>query len=259
MTKNNASQLLIDDYPLQVLPKLAKVVGLEEALILQQVHYWLNRGQGDEADGERWIYNTYQQWQAQFPFWSIQQIGRFIRSLEEQGLLISGSYNKTRADRTKWYRVNYPLLNDLNSKLNTLDNSAANDHSSELNALLYTETTPETTPETTNVRAQKQSKTLPILKVSEEYALQLIKDYSFAWSEAEVRERIEEAENFYAPKMLKGQYASIEICVRGSLRRNSGGVTKNSSSLGQNIQDVNKYYQGHYGEIVKARQERRTQ
>lgn len=36
------SKLLIDDYPIQVLPKLAKVIGLNEAIILQQLHYWLN-------------------------------------------------------------------------------------------------------------------------------------------------------------------------------------------------------------------------
>jgi len=35
------SKLLIDEYPLQVLPSLAVIYGLNEAIILQQVHYWI--------------------------------------------------------------------------------------------------------------------------------------------------------------------------------------------------------------------------
>ena len=37
-----SSKLLIDEPPLQVLPSLALKIGLNEAIILQQVHYWLN-------------------------------------------------------------------------------------------------------------------------------------------------------------------------------------------------------------------------
>lgn len=36
------AQLLINEPPLQVLPTLAKTIGLNEAIVLQQVHYWLN-------------------------------------------------------------------------------------------------------------------------------------------------------------------------------------------------------------------------
>ena len=35
------SNQLIDDYPILVLPKLAEKIGLNEAIILQQIHYWL--------------------------------------------------------------------------------------------------------------------------------------------------------------------------------------------------------------------------
>ena len=36
------SRLLINENPLQVLPTLAVKIGLNEAMILQQMHYWLN-------------------------------------------------------------------------------------------------------------------------------------------------------------------------------------------------------------------------
>ena len=35
-------KLLIDDQPHQVLPALAKTIGLNEAIFLQQLHYLLN-------------------------------------------------------------------------------------------------------------------------------------------------------------------------------------------------------------------------
>ena len=37
------SRLLLEDEPLVVLPKLATVIGLNEAIILQQLHYWLEK------------------------------------------------------------------------------------------------------------------------------------------------------------------------------------------------------------------------
>lgn len=106
------SKLLIDDYPIQVLPKLAVEVGLNEAIILQQIHYWLNTSK-HHHDGKNWIYNSYPEWQKQFPFWSERTIKRTFGSLEKQNLLHVGNYNKAGFDRTKWYSVNYETLNKL--------------------------------------------------------------------------------------------------------------------------------------------------
>ncbi|MBA8777665.1 conserved phage C-terminal domain-containing protein [Staphylococcus schleiferi subsp. coagulans] len=106
------SKLLIDDYPIQVLPKLAEEIGLNEAIILQQIHYWLNTSKRHH-DGKKWIYNSYPEWQKQFPFWSERTIKRTFGSLEKQDLLHVGNYNKAGFDRTKWYSVNYETLNKL--------------------------------------------------------------------------------------------------------------------------------------------------
>nr|WP_259339227.1 hypothetical protein [Staphylococcus chromogenes] len=103
------SKLLIDDYPIQVLPKLAEEIGLNEAIILQQIHYWLNTSK-HYHDGKKWIYNSYPEWQKQFPFWSLITIKRTIYSLEKQKLLIVGNYNKAKFDKTKWYTIDYQTL-----------------------------------------------------------------------------------------------------------------------------------------------------
>jgi hypothetical protein len=48
-------------------PDLAYGIGLNEAIALQQVNYWLKETtSGLERDGVRWIYNTNEQWLEQF-------------------------------------------------------------------------------------------------------------------------------------------------------------------------------------------------
>lgn len=103
------NKLLIDDYPIQVLPKLAEAIGLNEAIVLQQIHYWLNNSK-HKYDGKTWIFNSYPEWQKQFPFWSLITIKRTIYSLEKQNLLLIGNYNKAKFDKTKWYRINYQTI-----------------------------------------------------------------------------------------------------------------------------------------------------
>jgi hypothetical protein len=78
------SKLLIDEPPLQVLPSLALAIGLNEAIFLQQLHYWLQRSEHQHA-GQRWVYNTLEGWHEQFPFWSMSTVRRTIRSLKAQG------------------------------------------------------------------------------------------------------------------------------------------------------------------------------
>lgn len=98
---------LIEEYPLIVLPTLAKLIGLNEAIILQQVHYWINNRHAKLKKGKRWCYNSYSQWQEQFPFWSTQTIARAIKNLEEKKILISSNFNKLKMDKTKWYTIDY--------------------------------------------------------------------------------------------------------------------------------------------------------
>jgi uncharacterized phage protein (TIGR02220 family) len=103
------SKLLIDDRPLQVLPSLAEKIGLNEAVLTQQIHYWLQKKE-NLRDGKYWVFGTYKYWQEQFPFWSNITIRRTFTSLENTKILITGNYNKKGYDNTKWYTVNYEQL-----------------------------------------------------------------------------------------------------------------------------------------------------
>lgn len=110
--RRSTSRLLIDESPLQVLPSLAVAIGLNEAIVLQQVHYWLKTSK-HEHDGRRWIYNTLDAWHAQFPFFSVRTIQRIFERLREAGLLLSGNYNAAQTDRTLWYSIDYEVLDAL--------------------------------------------------------------------------------------------------------------------------------------------------
>jgi len=109
----NMSNLLLDDRPLVIQPKLAELLGdLDEAIILQQIHYWLVKNMNIK-DGYSWIYNSVKDWNKQFKWLSEPTLKRKFKSLEDKGLLITGNYNKAKFDRTKWYRIDYDALDEM--------------------------------------------------------------------------------------------------------------------------------------------------
>jgi hypothetical protein len=137
------SKLLIQENPLTFQPSLAIAIGLNEAIVLQQVHYWINnpKNKGYEQDGFKWVYNTYAEWkETNFPFWSENTIQRTFSNLEEAGLIIAIQPMKGKYDRTKYYRINY-------DKLSTFDdtNLGSSDDTNLVRSLNESETTTETT------------------------------------------------------------------------------------------------------------------
>lgn len=155
-------QYLINDRPLILLPTLAALVGVERAVILQQIHFALNQPKsGRVRDGHKWIWNTYEEWkQDHFPFWTPRYIADQFRRLEKDGYLISCQPDKKAWQRHKYYRVNYDAVNSSNSTL-TIDETCNYDDTKNVpsdtqktyllddtkNVPSLTETTTETTTE----------------------------------------------------------------------------------------------------------------
>lgn len=109
------SKLLFNKSPLVIDPDLATMIGLHESIIIQQVHYWLKINEKSNKnfhDGYYWTFNSYSEWQKQFPFWSESAVQKIFRRLEKAGYLVTANYNKMKIDRTKWYRINYDMLKD---------------------------------------------------------------------------------------------------------------------------------------------------
>lgn len=116
MTSRRKCRYLTGKQPLLLDVDLAVIIGDREALFLNQLDYWLTNNEAagrNFRDGHYWTYNTYKDWQLQFPFWPAKTIERIVLSLERQNILIVGNYNKLRIDRTKWYRIDYEVVDAL--------------------------------------------------------------------------------------------------------------------------------------------------
>jgi len=107
-----SSSLLITEPPLQVLPSLAKAIGLNEAIVLQQIQYWTALEQGVVKDGRRWIYNSVEEWRKQFPFWSSDTIQRILQNLRNKGLLDAQKLSTDKWKHTLYYSINYSNLQE---------------------------------------------------------------------------------------------------------------------------------------------------
>lgn len=153
--------LLLSEPPLMCMPSLAVLFGnSDEAIILQQIHYWLLRSNNVE-DGYKWVYNSMENWQKQFPWiQSPKTLRKYFRDLEKRGLLVTGNYNKKKFDRTKWYRIDYDafsnLVNPLGKPYPTNGNNLPNGSGKlyRMDVAQFTQPIPETTqrlPESTSV------------------------------------------------------------------------------------------------------------
>lgn len=148
------NKLLISEYPLLVLPSLATKIGLNEAIVLQQIHYWIeNPNTGIQHEGFKWVHNTYAEWQKNFPFWTADGIRKIIYRLEESGVLVSAQTSKNPFDKTKSYRINYEKLDEMEF-LSHVD--------VDFRATSFTETTVSDTNNTASGKNQPSTDQLPV-------------------------------------------------------------------------------------------------
>lgn len=134
--------------------ELAVLVGLEEAIVVNKIAYWMEVENNEKHtfDGKVWVYNSYEHWKdGNFPYWSISKIKRLFSKLEKDGIIISATFNKKDWDRTKWYTVNFSKLQDLLDSgvtLNQSNGSKWNDRSGQdetTNTMEYTKNTTKST------------------------------------------------------------------------------------------------------------------
>ena len=105
---------LFDEHPIIANKTLAREIGLNEALVLQQINYWIeiNRKTGKNFYEVRyWTYNSIRSWREKdFDYMSLDTVKRTFAKLENQGYLISRNYNKDPRDKTKWYTIDEEKL-----------------------------------------------------------------------------------------------------------------------------------------------------
>ena len=113
--------LLYDEQPMVLLPSLAKELeNLNEAVFLQQLHYWLQvkkREGRNFIEGHYWVFNSHEEWMKQFVWMSKMTLRRTINSLMEKGYIIRGNFNRLRMDHTTWYTIDYNRIRQMEEKV----------------------------------------------------------------------------------------------------------------------------------------------
>lgn len=85
---------------------VAKDVGINAAIIYFNIQFWCEHNRTNDTnyyDGYYWTYNSTKAFCEQFPYMSKDQINYALKKLEDAKYIITGNYNKSTYDRTKWY------------------------------------------------------------------------------------------------------------------------------------------------------------
>ena len=99
--------------------KIASKIGLYEAIILNQIDYWVKVNKGKEKnehyyhDEMFWMYMTLDGWHEQFNYLSRKTIQRALKKLKDSNLIHVGNFNSKGYDRTTWYCVNYDTVRSI--------------------------------------------------------------------------------------------------------------------------------------------------
>ncbi len=132
---------------------LSKKIGKSAALFLQQLHYWLQRGQGVEINECTFIYNTLDGWfDSLGGLLSISTLQRAIKKLVEENILIVRQFGGCH--RINYYAINYEALEAFTpcntSEINTSSHSVKMTSSSGQNDVVYIKNT-----KITNIKTNK--------------------------------------------------------------------------------------------------------
>lgn len=86
--------------------EIAKEYGINEAILLNNIQYWITCNKANNInyyDGTYWTYNSTKAFNEIFPYLTQRQIQNALKKLRDLGILKVGNYNKLAYDRTLWY------------------------------------------------------------------------------------------------------------------------------------------------------------
>lgn len=88
--------------------EIAKECGINAAVILEDIRRLVadNEATGTNLhDGRYWTYGSVRGFAQLFPEMSSKAIRTALEKLESNGLIMTGNYNQSAHDRTKWYTL----------------------------------------------------------------------------------------------------------------------------------------------------------
>ena len=158
-------------HPIVVDIDLAKVIGLNEAIVLQQINYWLHVGGGKNADGRHWIKHTISEFlKKDFPFWSRSTVKRIIANCEKEGFLLVKNLNRAGFDKSKWYSVDErkldEVMNHASGQIEPSHGSKRTDATGQIEPTYTREYTENTTETTTNkINSSSKDERIPYSEI----------------------------------------------------------------------------------------------
>lgn len=118
---SRSNKLLCTDKPLMMSGSIAVTFkSSDAALVLQQVHYWLEKKGGKVIDGIHWIYNTYEQWMEQFPWLTKWRLRKVFYQLRDSGILKFAQLDKHEYKQRGYYTIDYKKLKALHGPMSDL-------------------------------------------------------------------------------------------------------------------------------------------
>lgn len=87
---------------------IATKYGIAEAILLGYFYHWITVHEKNETnfyDGRYWTYDTVRGLANKHPYFSSPKIHRTIHHLIDEGLILTGNYNKFAYDKTTWYTL----------------------------------------------------------------------------------------------------------------------------------------------------------
>ncbi len=89
----------------------SKLGDINAAVIIQQLHYWLQKNVGVIIDDIRWIYNTFEAWvKEQFKWLSVWQFRKAMSLLRQLEIVKVIRYRAKQWNQTNYYTLDYDRL-----------------------------------------------------------------------------------------------------------------------------------------------------
>lgn len=88
--------------------EIAKKVGVNAAVLLNNIHFWVEKNKANDVnkhDGLYWTYNSKKAMTVLFPYMTERQVEYALKKLKDLNYIITGSYNKSAYDKTLWYTL----------------------------------------------------------------------------------------------------------------------------------------------------------
>jgi len=105
--------------------------GVEKAVIIQNIRFWLEKVAANDKDSHKhdgyyWTYNSARAFADIFPYFNKSKVHRLLTQLEDDGIIMSGNFNKAKYDRTKWYSMpEFSIFDNSNNQVAEVQNESS--------------------------------------------------------------------------------------------------------------------------------------